>query len=55
MELINDITIFPCILHWNQNHFVVLQKIRKSLFSGSHFFYVADPAHGLIKLSEEAF
>jgi len=54
-ELINEITIFPCILHWNQNHFVVLRKIRKSLFSGSHFFYVADPAHGLIKLSEEAF
>jgi ATP-binding cassette subfamily B protein len=54
-ELINEITLFPCILHWNQNHFVVLHKIRKSLFSGSHFFYVADPAHGLIKLSEEAF
>ena len=39
----------PCILHWNQNHFVVLYKIRNNKF------HLADPAHGFIKLSEEKF
>lgn len=33
----------PCILHWNQNHFVVLYKVKK----GSKF-YIADPGKGLI-------
>lgn len=46
---------FPCVVHWNQSHFVVLYKIKKSKFSGKYFFYMADPAHGLIKLSEENF
>lgn len=32
----------PCILHWNQNHFVVLYKVRKG-----KIFYVADPGKGL--------
>ncbi|MCD8540631.1 MAG: peptidase domain-containing ABC transporter, partial [Leadbetterella sp.] len=43
----------PCIVHWGQNHFVVVYKIDfKSPFSrkqGSVF--VADPAHGLLKYS----
>ena len=33
----------PCILHWNQNHFVVLYKVKKG-----RKFYVADPGKGLI-------
>lgn len=33
----------PLILHWNQNHFVVLHKIKKESF------YISDPAHGLLK------
>ena len=33
----------PCILHWNQNHFVVLYKVKKNRF------YIADPAKGLVK------
>lgn len=45
----------PCILHWNQNHFVVLTKISKSLFSGKQFFTIADPAHGILKLTLEEF
>ena len=32
----------PCILHWNQNHFVVLYKVKR----GSKF-YIADPGKGL--------
>ncbi|USL94884.1 peptidase domain-containing ABC transporter [Riemerella anatipestifer] len=45
----------PCILHWNQNHFVVLYKVSKSLFTGKTIYKIADPAHGFITLSEEKF
>ena len=38
----------PCILHWNQNHFVVLYKIKKG-----NLFYIADPGKGLIKYTKE--
>ena len=40
----------PCILHWNQNHFVVLYKIRRG-----KAFYIADPGKGKIKYSREEF
>ena len=40
----------PCILHWNQNYFVVLYKIDKK-----ELFHIADPGKGLIKLSLEDF
>lgn len=39
----------PCILHWNQNHFVVLYKIRKGKY------YISDPASGLISYDEKEF
>ncbi|MDR3694837.1 peptidase domain-containing ABC transporter [Mucilaginibacter sp.] len=39
----------PAILHWRQNHFVVLYKIK------NHKYYLADPAAGLITLSETDF
>jgi ATP-binding cassette subfamily B protein len=39
----------PCILHWRQNHFVVLYKIK------NHKYYLADPADSLIALSEADF
>lgn len=41
----------PCILHWNQMHFVVLYRIEKS--KGKVFFHIADPAYGLLKYEEE--
>lgn len=47
--------LLPCILHWNQNHFVVLFKISKNIFTKKSYFHIADPAHGLIKLNEENF
>lgn len=40
----------PCILHWNQNHFVVLYKIRRG-----KTFYIADPGKGKIKYNREEF
>ena len=47
--------ILPCILHWEQNHFVVLYKISKSIFSNQPIFHIADPAHGKIKLTQDIF
>ncbi|CAA0204878.1 peptidase domain-containing ABC transporter [Tenacibaculum maritimum] len=47
--------VFPCILHWNQNHFVVIYKVGKGIFSREKIFYVADPAHGKVKLKEKDF
>ena len=43
-------TVLPCILHWNQNHFVVLYRIKK----GREFF-IADPGKGLITCDVEEF
>ena len=40
----------PCILHWNQNHFVVLYKVKKELK-----FYVADPGKGLVTYNIDEF
>ena len=40
----------PCILHWNQNHFVVLYKVKKE-----RKFYVADPGKGLITYTTDEF
>ena len=39
----------PCVLHWNNNHYVVLYKIKKNKF------YVSDPAHGLLEYNEDEF
>lgn len=38
--------ILPCILHWNQNHFVVLYKVKNN-----NSFFIADPSKGLLKYS----
>lgn len=55
---------FPCILHWNQNHFIVLYKVTHHTFSplrlrrrgvGGEVFHIADPGHGLKKLKKEDF
>ncbi len=40
----------PCILHWNQNHFVVLYKVKKG---GK--FYIADPGKGLVTYDLDEF
>jgi len=40
---------FPCIAHWNQNHFVVVYKIKNDTV------YIADPGHGLLKYSKADF
>jgi len=39
----------PCVVHWDQDHFVVVYKFRKGIIS------VADPAFGLVEYSETEF
>lgn len=46
-------TIFPCIIHWNQNHFVICYDITYK--NRKKHFKIADPAHGLLSYSEEEF
>jgi ATP-binding cassette subfamily B protein len=41
--------ILPCIVHWNQDHFVVVYKVSRNTI------YVADPAFGLTSYSEKEF
>lgn len=50
IDKLSDINL-PCILHWNQNHFVVLYKISKKGKS----FHVADPGKGLVIYSADEF
>lgn len=45
---------FPCILHWNQEHFVVLYKVGKNR-KGKLKFYIADPGRYLLTIDEEGF
>jgi ATP-binding cassette subfamily B protein len=47
-ELLDD-SMLPCIVHWNQNHFVVVYKITKK------FVHVADPGKNLIKYTKQEF
>ena len=44
----------PCIVHWNQNHFVVVYKIKKHR-KGRFTVYVADPGKGLVTYTKEEF
>lgn len=46
---LKDEVILPQVLFWNNNHFVVLYKIK-----GKKFF-ISDPAIGLVSYSEEEF
>uniref|UniRef100_UPI00292D115F peptidase domain-containing ABC transporter n=1 Tax=Pedobacter nutrimenti TaxID=1241337 RepID=UPI00292D115F len=44
----------PCVLHWNQKHFVVLYKIVSKRSKG-WVFYISDPAKGLVEYTESEF
>ena len=52
-EQLRDAALLPCIVHWNQQHFVVVYKIEKK--RGKWRVYVSDPASGLLEYSEEQF
>ena len=44
----------PCIVHWNQNHFVVVYKIKKHK-KGKYTIFIADPGKGLVTYTKEEF
>jgi len=54
-EQLNDEAKLPCILHWNQNHFVVLPPQEYDPSSKSSRITIVDPAYGEIKVSKELF
>lgn len=45
---------FPCILHWNQNHFVVCYGIKKNK-SGKYKIHISDPASQRLTYTKEEF
>lgn len=62
-QLISDCP-FPCILHWNQEHFVVLYKVKEDFLFRKLFtpkkrdktkLIIADPAHGIVTIDKETF
>lgn len=44
-----SIVVLPCIIYWNQDHFIVVYKVT------SHKIYVSDPAKGLLSHSHAEF
>lgn len=69
-EQLRDEVPLPCIIHWNQRHFVVVYDIKKKKrsfsfpFGGGHdgaadqegaVVYIADPALGLLNYTKEQF
>lgn len=49
-QLEKDVPL-PCILYWNQNHFVVCYGVKKR--GDRYYFQIADPANSLLIYSEE--
>lgn len=47
-QLVEDAPL-PCVAHWNQNHFIVIHKIK------GDYVHVADPGHGLITFPKDEF
>ena len=58
-QLVEDIPL-PCILHWNQNHFVVCYKIKeqKNIWgkkTGDYKIYISDPAQDKAAFTKNEF
>lgn len=52
-QLVED-AVLPCILHWNQNHFVVCYRIKKHR-NGEYDIHIADPASQKLRYTKEEF
>jgi ATP-binding cassette subfamily B protein len=62
-KLVKDCPL-PCILHWNQDHFVILTDVKKKTgwlpgvlnrATPEYRMIVADPAYGIVTLDRETF
>ena len=51
LERFHDDLPLPCILHWNQEHFVVLYNVRRK--RGTWHYYIADPRGSKLRFTEE--
>lgn len=49
VEKLTNRVPLPCIVHWNQEHFVVVYQVKNNKV------YVSDPAKGLVSYPEEEF
>ena len=49
VEALRNSNVFPCIIHWNFNHFVVLCGFR------GKYAYLNDPARGNVRVTMEEF
>ena len=49
LEQLKKEALLPCILHWNQNHFVVLYKVKNDKF------HISDPASKKVAYNEDEF
>lgn len=54
-EQLDENVPLPCILHWNQNHFVVLPPQDYDRDKKNQKILVADPGHGMVKMDKETF
>ena len=45
--------VLPCIVHWRQNHFIVVYRIERR--RGKMWVHVSDPASGLLRYTMEQF
>ena len=52
-EQLQEKAPLPCIVHWQQNHFVVVYRIKKNRQRTT--VYVADPGKGLITYNQQEF
>lgn len=54
-EQLNNEVMLPCILYWKQSHFVVLPPQNYKDGNRRSKILIADPSHGLVKVSKEVF
>ncbi|PSL48029.1 ATP-binding cassette subfamily B protein [Chitinophaga niastensis] len=54
-EQLDENVELPCILHWNQQHFVVLPPQEYNRHKKNDKILVADPGHGIVKVDKETF
>lgn len=54
-DQLDEEATLPCILFWNQEHFVVLPPQNYNSRSKRATIQIADPAHGLVRVDKETF